>query len=465
MTNRKLQLQPAICGLLIGASLLALAEPACAKTKTSATTKGGEVRRVESELQQLEARVAQQDAVIASQQNQIQALRAEVQKGQVALDQPVGPAPPVSAAATMVPAQVLPSTDGIRLPAEVARALTPQETPAAPAPAPPAPPTQIASAAPPDKPVGEAPANSNQTQAVAALPESVGVLTPAGHFVFEPSLQYVDSSANRLVFQGVEIVPGVQLGVIDADNADHDTGVATATFRYGITNRLEAQIQVPLIDRQDLVTTLAQRDSTVNETQRLNGAGLGDIDISARYQINNIEPGEPIFIADFHIKPPTGRGPYSVSYDQYGDATSLATGSGFWGTEGGITMLYPSDPAVIFAGLNYTHNFSSDINKTIGGAFVGKVVPGDSIGASMGFGLSLNPRLSVSLGYSHIYIFETYSQIGGTEQTASSLQIGTLLMGWSFKLNDRASINTNFQFGVTSDAPNMQATVSIPMKF
>lgn len=450
---------PKLCALLVGVSLICVAEPALAASHKPPRAHA-RLQDMATQLKALSLRIEQQDRTIAAQQQAITALQNQAM-AQASLPVPSTTAPVrPAAAATMVPGKILPSTDGVHLVAD--NSSTPQPTAA---PVNGSPPLAPAASAPPDHPVGQAPASEHQIQEVAALPESAGVLTPRGHWVVEPSLQFVVSTANRLVFQGVEIVPGIQLGVIDANNADHDTGVATASVRYGITNRLEAEIQIPFVDRQDRVTTLAQRDETVNQTENLHGASLGDIDVSARYQINQVEPGQPIFIADLHVKPPTGRSPYDVNYDQFGVATSLATGSGFWGAETGLTMLYPTDPAVIFAGLNYTHNFARDINKTIGGAYVGRVSPGDSIGASMGFGLSLNPRLSVSLGYNHVYIFETRSEIGGTLQKANSLQVGSLLMGWSFKLNDRTSLNTNFQFGVTSDAPNMQATVSLPMKF
>ena len=84
--------------------------------------------------------------------------------------------------------------------------------------------TAVAAAAPqagptpdeiPSRPVGEAPPPAeHQIREVAAVPESAGVLTPRGQLVIDPSFEYVRTSNNRLVFRGIAIVPGVQLGVI-----------------------------------------------------------------------------------------------------------------------------------------------------------------------------------------------------------------------------------------------------------
>ncbi len=316
----------------------------------------------------------------------------------------------------------------------------------------------------PQRPVGEAPPTERKVE-VTALPERVGVLTPRGKFVMTPSFEYVRSSSNRLVFRGVEIVPGIQLGVIEANDADRDSAVGAIGLRYGLTRRLEIEGRIPYVYRHDRVTTVAQRDETISRTIELDGQGAGDIEISARYQINDVRPGKPIFVANARYKPATGLGPYDVDYDEFGVAKELSTGSGFDAIEGGVTMLYPTDPAVIFASLSYLHNLPKDINREIGDAMIGRVEPGASIGASLGFGLSLNPRFSVSFGYSHNYIFPTKTQIGSTWQESNSLQVGSILMGWSFRLTEKLTLSNNFQFGVTSDAPGMQAVFSLPVKF
>jgi hypothetical protein len=316
----------------------------------------------------------------------------------------------------------------------------------------------------PARPVGEAPA-SEPAANVAALPDRVGVLTPRGQLIFDPSIEYVRSSANRLVFRGVEIVTGIQLGVIEANDADRGSGVATVAARYGLTNRLEVEARLPYVERSDRVTTVAQAQETNTRTMSLKGNDIGDAEFAARYQLTSGRAGRPVFVASGRVKTPTGKGPYEVNYDQDGVARELATGSGFWAAEGGVTMLYPSDPAVIFAGLTYLHNFSSNINRTFGDVRVGRVDPGDSIGASVGFGFALNPRFSFSLGYSHSYILPTKTELGATTQKSNSLQVGSILMGWSYRLSDRLSLNNNFEFGVTSDAPDVRIVVRAPFRF
>jgi hypothetical protein len=38
-------------------------------------------------------------------------------------------------------------------------------------------------------------------------------------------------------------------------------------------------------------------------------------------------------------------------------------------------------------------------------------------------------------------------------------------MGWSYRLSDRMTLTNNFEFGVTSDAPDMRVVVAAPMSF
>src|SRR5262249_52171876 len=164
--------------------------------------------------------------------------------------------------------------------------------------------------------------------------------------------------------------------------------------------------------------------------------------------------GSPIWIANLRYKSNTGTGPFDVSRDEFGIANELATGSGFWAIEPGVTFLMPSDPAVLFANLGYLYHAPDDVNRTINGVFVGRVDPGDSINASLGFGFAVNQRFSFSMGYRHNYIFQTESELGETRQSSDEFHAGALQFGLSYRLANGIPIHANFELGVTRDAPD-----------
>jgi hypothetical protein len=318
---------------------------------------------------------------------------------------------------------------------------------------------------PPSGPVGEAPPEQPPATTVEALPEGQNALLGRGRLVLEPSIEYSRSSSSRFVFRGVEIVTGVQIGLIEANDAARDTVVAAMTARYALTDRLEVEGRVPYVYRSDRVTTLAQNNNTVTQTFELEGAELGDVELSARYQLNDGRHGAPIFVAGARVKSDTGRGPFDLERDEFGVATELATGSGFWGLQGSVSVLYPSDPVVLYGSASYTYNMPRDIDRTFGTVTVGNVDPGDSIGLGFGFGFALNPRFSYSLGYSHSYVLETETELNDTTQRSTALQVGAFQFGMSFRATERTTVSTALEFGVTEDAPDMRFVLRSPFRW
>lgn len=319
--------------------------------------------------------------------------------------------------------------------------------------------------APAGAPPVEPPLLQARREQLAAIPEGVAVLTRPGRLTVDLSTEYTRSSANRLVFRGIEIVPGVQIGVIEANEADRDTGVATVAAKYGVNSRMEVELRAPYVWRNDVITTVQQRDEAVTRTIDLSGDGVGDVEGAIRYQINGGERGRPIFIAALRVKSDTGEGPFDIPRDEFGVARRLATGSGFWGVEPSVSFLYPSDPAVIYGSLSYFAHLPRDINRMEGDVLIGEVDPGDAIGMSIGFGFSLNPKFSFSLGYKHSYIRPTSSELNDLTEESDSLQVGALQFGLSYLLSERFSLNGNFEFGVTEDAPDMRFVLRVPIIF
>lgn len=317
----------------------------------------------------------------------------------------------------------------------------------------------------PQTPVAAPPALDPRRAELAAIPEGLAVLSRAGRASFDLSGEYTRSSSNRLVFRGIEIVPGIQIGVIEANEADRDTLSSNLAMRYGLTDRLEIEMRAPFVRRSDTVTTVQQRDEAVTRTIDLNGEGIGDIEGSVRYQFNRGARGGPIYVGAIRVKSDTGEGPFDIERDEFGIATRLATGSGFWGIEPSVSVLFASDPAVLFGNLSYFAHLPRDIDRTEGDVTVGRVDPGDSIGASIGFGFAMNQKFSFSLGYRHNYIFPTESELNGQIEKSDELQVGSLLLGMSYRFNDKYSLNLNFDFGVTGDSPDMRVIVRVPLTF
>ncbi|MFT4025597.1 MAG: transporter [Novosphingobium sp.] len=321
---------------------------------------------------------------------------------------------------------------------------------------------QPAATALPGSPVGQAPAPSPaDLQRVADL-AGVNVLSRAGRLVIEPSLEYSSSSSNRLVFRGVELIPGVQIGVIEASNADRNTLAATATARFGITDNLEIEARVPYLIRSDRVEAIQQRQDTLVQQAALGQQGLGDVELGLRYQLNHPIGPQPIFIGTLSVKTPTGKSPFDVPFDAFGVAQGLATGSGFWAIQPGVSFLLPSDPVVIFGGASYVYQLPRTIDRTVGSVLVGRVDPGDAVTANLGFGFALNQRFSFSLGYKHTYIFPTRSELNAEIVASSRVQVGVLELGMSYRLSERQTLNFNLGIGATRDAPDLTIGIRAP---
>ena len=325
--------------------------------------------------------------------------------------------------------------------------------------------TSIAAA--PASPVGEAPSRPQEPpQVVQSLPQGLAVLTPHGHFTVMPSLEYTQTTSDRLVFLGVVIVPGINLGEVTASTDDRSIASAVADVRYGITDRFEVEVRLPFTFADDRATVLVQApQGSATQSLYVSNTGLGDIEFGARYQINRGTDDWPIFVANSRIKMDTGTGPFDIRRDVAGIAEQVPLGSGFMGLEGGFSVLKLSDPAVLYGSMNLIYQMPKDINKTIGGVLVGRVDPSSSIGITLGMGFAVNPDFSFSLGYEHNHVLPQYTELGTTRQSTTSLEVGAMTMGMAYRLGPKTSLNANFEFGVTAAAPDVRVVFSLPLTF
>ena len=146
----------------------------------------------------------------------------------------------------------------------------------------------------------------------------------------------------------------------------------------------------------------------------------------------------------------------------------LPTGSGFYSLQPSLTWLFPSDPAVFFGSISYLHSFKRhDVSRLLRDGLrepLGTVEPGKIFGINFGIGLALNEKGSLSLGYDHSTIGRT-RQNGTVVPGAVRTQLGTLLMGYSYRLAKDRTLNISVGAGLTRDTPDVSLSVRLPMTF
>lgn len=314
------------------------------------------------------------------------------------------------------------------------------------------------------------------TPQVAPIFEQPGVLTPRGRLTLEPSLQYSYSSNNRVALVGYNVIPAILVGVVDVREVKRNTLTGAISARYGLTNRLEVEAKVPYVYRSDtsIGSELQQSAASGSSVFGAKGQGLGDIEFTARYQLNNGGVDTPYYVGSLRFKTRTGRDPFqamtSTSVQGFrgdGIQTELPTGSGFYGLQPAITALFPSDPAVFFGTVSYLFSQARhDVvrNTDQGPQVLGTVTPGGILGFNFGMGLAVNEKLSFSIGYDHSSVGKT--QLNGLNAADSvRVELGTLLLGWSYRLSDRRSVSVSLGAGLTRDTPDLTLTMRVPTSF
>lgn len=317
-------------------------------------------------------------------------------------------------------------------------------------------------------------ARIDNTLDVATVFSQPSILTPKGSFVLEPSLSYAYSTSDRVSVIGFSVENAVLIGIIDVRSVQRNSWTAAISGRYGLTPRLEIEAKIPYLYRDDNTVMRDLAATSSNELFAVDGHGLGDIEVAARYQLNVPQGDDPFYIAGLRLKTRTGSDPFDVEYDTATNLPmKLATGSGFYSLQSSLSAVLPSDPAVFFGGINYLYNMKRDVNKDIGTTnpsgvpvpnTIGEVDPGDSMGLNFGMGLSLNEKSSFSLGYEHTWIGKTEND-GVALDTATSTQLASLLLGYSYRLSKRTNLNLSLSAGLTDDTPDTQVTLRLPIRF
>lgn len=326
--------------------------------------------------------------------------------------------------------------------------------------------------------VGQAPEDFERPLELAVLETQGSAVTRQGQLSAEFQLEYTRADRSRAVFRGVELVEAVLVGVFDINESRQDILGSSIGLRYGLTDRLEIGARVPFVYRRDSSVVAPIAGSTNNDQaatldSSVKGSDIGDLELSARYQLLDAGEGRPFVTANLQAVLPTGTDPFAIPRDELGRPLRAATGAGFYGISPSLTAILPSDPLVLFGTLGYTFNLGKDVDTRIPPVIIDYVDPGDAISASVGVGIAFNQRATVNFGYAHSWAFGTMTRTslieptpawpGMRETISRDLQVGRLLMGVTYRVTNRASINWSVEVGATEDAADLRTVLRVPI--
>lgn len=391
------------------------------------------VREQAQELRAQAQRLNQQLRLLDVQQQQIRRLQSQLVGGQA---RPT-PAPAASAAAQAAPPSPPPRQGPIQ--------------------------AQSAPIQNPSREKVERQKNQLTLQTSPSLANTGGVLTPRGMLVLQPTFQYDYYAQNQAVVNGFTIVPGITFGNVNINHTTQDVYTMGLRVRLGITNRLEVNAYIPYIVTDSTTTTSPESVGAAPLNVNATGHDIGDVQFGASYQINSGADGWPVFVANLQFKTITGTSPFDVPIYTINDPNGtflqglqkrLPTGTGFYTLTPSITVLYPTDPGVLFLNVKGVYNFARTVsvqNPSGGTPTSERLRPGNGLGVAFGMGFSLNDHTSLSLGYEQdFYLAATQNgqAIGG-----SSYRQGSFNFGLGYQISPTQSLNLGTSIGIGPNSP------------
>ena len=381
---------------------------------------------------------------LAAQQREIQRLRDEVERLEMAQrGRGLGPAPqepsPQEPSATPLAQQV------------------PQPTPLPP---------------PADQPmqIGEA-----RREAEAAQREQEKALVVREHaplferkFTFDAGINYSYYDRRQLALSGFLALDAIFLGNLNLDQSKVTVATLDVTGRYGLTDRISLEASIPYVwrDSRFVSAGVGGASTTISEVE-LRSSGIGDVSIAAYYQWLKESARTPDIVTSLRVRAPTGRDPFGlklIQADENNDnlnvPEALPTGTGLWSATANVSALRTYDPVILFANVGYTmyrpEDFD-DISPVLDQVSPAEVSLGNSIQLSAGLAIALNDRSAVSFSVASAFSAATHTTAPGQAEMrvpGSSSNSTALNIGATYALPSGWTMSGQLAAGLTPDAPN-----------
>lgn len=226
----------------------------------------------------------------------------------------------------------------------------------------------------------------------------------------------------------------------------------TISIDYALLNNLTISTNIPFVYKYDRVGTSSAKDAT----------DLGDMSVGLTVQPIKAGGMIPPIIFNCSASIPTGTSPYEVDQNN-----TLATGSGLYGVNAGVSVSKVLDPVVGYGSLGYSYTFPKTgldqyWSKT---ERLTEVEPGSSVSLSFGFGYALSYQVNINMGTQLSYSFGSkYIVNTETFESGSSLS-ASFSVGTGWRVTPARSIYISLGMGLTNNDSDFSLSFRLPFDF
>ena len=165
----------------------------------------------------------------------------------------------------------------------------------------------------------------------------------------------------------------IAYGLIDVRQVSHHRD-CHADRRYGLSNRWELEAKLPYVYANgDTVSREIFTGSAQDRVFNASGNGLGDVELTARYQLNHGGPDKPFYVGWLRYKSRSGKDLFEVATDCVTRCIGNTTGTGLpWSAVGSGFERYNQHHLVVSSDpsysrhISYLHNFErKNVSRTV----------------------------------------------------------------------------------------------------
>lgn len=261
------------------------------------------------------------------------------------------------------------------------------------------------------------------------------VLMPFGMVEIEPSLTYVRQEIDTPSLINLFGFPA--FGETEVERNDY---IASLAARIGLPFDSQLELDVPFsyVDQSEMTTI---GFDPIDEVEDDTGA-FGDLRVGLAKTLMKEGGWRPDVVARVSWDSQTGK---SVS-------NGIALGGGNHELTGSLSLVKSQDPLAFFGSVSYEKTFEED-----------NLDPGDRVGISIGTVLAASPETSLRASLRQDFTGDAEfegNELDGTDQMAATLSIGaSSILGRGILLDASADV------GLTDDAPDYAARISLPIRF